>query len=225
MIHISSYCRIIHGQVIINGKTYFEAENKTAHEFLSELYTFSKIDYRKFYKMDLLSKLGFLASEILLDNSILPEYEYFDKKQAKENFGIALFNANASLEADCKFQNTINFFPSPSDFVYTLPNIVIGEIAIRNKILGETAFYVTKGFQADKICEIVNNMNKFAGMREVLTGWCDVNPFAETLDCLMIYCKYVKSIDDPVMIKMLQDIHGKELNINNLNELFTNFKI
>ena len=43
-----------------------------------------------------------------------------------------------------RFQETIqhadSYYPSPALFVYTLPNIVTGEIAIRNKYYGETSF-------------------------------------------------------------------------------------
>jgi 3-oxoacyl-[acyl-carrier-protein] synthase-1 len=35
-----------------------------------------------------------------------------------------------------------NYYPSPALFVYTLPNIVTGELAIRHRLYGETAFYV-----------------------------------------------------------------------------------
>jgi hypothetical protein len=135
--------------------------------------------------MDVLSKLGFLASELLLAGS--------DRETPKEDTGIVLFNRSSSLDADLKFQITIqgrgNFFPSPSDFVYTLPNIVTGEIAIRNKIHGETIFYVLPEFQGNTVYEIIEETLTFSGMNHLLAGWTEVDAFADTPDCIMLLCE------------------------------------
>jgi hypothetical protein len=172
---IKSYCRIIPGKVLLNGDVYFESTDKqcTAHDFFSAVYERLGADYRKFYKMDVLSKLGFLASELLMEG--------IDKETSKEDMGIILFNRSSSLETDNRYQKTIqnkdDFFPSPAEFVYTLPNIVTGELAIRNKIYGETAFYVMSDFQEDIIIDAVNNAINFAGMKRVLAGWVEVDAF------------------------------------------------
>src|SRR3712207_7060242 len=50
-----------------------------------------------------------------------------------------LFRSQAYEQTIC---HRAQFFPSPSVFVYTLPNIVTGEIAIRNHYHGETHFFV-----------------------------------------------------------------------------------
>jgi hypothetical protein len=187
MNYIKSYCRIVPGRVLLNGDVYFESANEpfVMHDFFSAIYGRLKIEYRKFYKMDALSKLGFLASELVLDG--------IDRELHKEYMGIAFFNRSASLEADRKYQQTIqdknNFFPSPSDFVYTLPNIVTGEISIRNKVYGETAFYVIPAFQSDSLCSVIENMIRFAEMRYVLAGWIEVDAFSGALSCLMALCK------------------------------------
>jgi hypothetical protein len=152
-------------------------------DFLSEIYNSLGIDYRKFFKMDALSKAGFLASELLLRD--------LDKTQPKEDMGIILFNHSSSLETDETYQHTINekdnYFPSPAVFVYTLPNIVTGEIAIRNKIHGETAFYILHKFNAELITEIV--MDTFAGtsLKYLLTGWLEV--FYNKIDVCMMRCE------------------------------------
>jgi hypothetical protein len=172
---------------VLNGQTLFESDGRTytMHEFLSVLYERLGTDYRKFYKMDALSKLGFLASEMALAG--------IDRETPKEDMGVAFFNTSASLEADEKYQQTIrhkdDFFPSPADFVYTLPNIVTGEIAIRNKIYGETSFYVIHRFLSDIICETVNNMITFGGMKRVLAGWTEVNMFTGAFNCLVMLCE------------------------------------
>jgi len=216
---LKSYCRIAGGRATLNGELFFESDcssevdanltsnvdNKvtpeeklrTAHEFFSAVYERLGVDYRKFYKMDALSKLGFLASELLLAGT--------DREIPKEDMGIALFNRSSSLETDSRYHKTIcdkdDFFPSPAEFVYTLPNIVTGEIAIRNKIYGETAFYVMSDFQADMLCEVIENMINFAGMKRVLAGWTEVDAFTGEYSGFMVLCEV-----------------GIEANSNNSNE-------
>ena len=187
MNYIRSYCRIVPGRLLLNGDVYFESTDKqcSAHDFFSAVYERLGADYRKFYKMDALSKLGFLASELLMEG--------FDKEAPKEDVSIILLNRSSSLETDCRYQKTIqdknDFFPSPAEFVYTLPNIVTGELAIRNKIYGETAFYVVSDFQADIVSDTINNTINFAGMKQVLAGWVEVDATSGDFSCLMLLCE------------------------------------
>jgi len=186
MSYIQAYCTITPGAVCVNGKNIFHYNPKpfVMNAFFSAIYTSLNIDYRKFYKMDALSKLGFLASEILLAGS--------DREQPKDNTSIVLFNKSSSLEADTNYQQTIqhkdNFFPSPADFVYTLPNIVTGEIAIRNKIHGETAFYVLTDFSPEKIRTVVNDTMQYGRMTCALAGWIEVDLFTNFINCFMMLC-------------------------------------
>jgi len=105
--------------------------------------------------------------------------------------GIILFNRSSSLDADKAYQQTINdkdnFFPSPAVFVYTLPNIVTGEIAIRHKIHGETAFYITSSFQPAIIEEIGKAAFASSGLKYLLTGWIDVSN--DKMDVCMMLCE------------------------------------
>jgi hypothetical protein len=125
-------------------------ENKDAgmERFLEGAYDFLKINYPKFYKMDRLSKLGFLAAEVLLNFATLTGYK-------PENRNIILANSNASLDSDMKFAKS---FSSPAVFVYTLPNIVAGEICIRHGIKGETAFFISEQFDAALMSSYVDSV-------------------------------------------------------------------
>lgn len=115
--------------VLLDGQPI--AVENTGDKLLVELYRRYAGDYPKFFKMDTLSRLGFVAAEILLQ---------------KEKVEAVIFaNRSASIKNDTDYLATIaegNYYPSPSLFVYTLPNIVTGEIAIRHHIQGETAFYI-----------------------------------------------------------------------------------
>ena len=186
MSYIMSYCEFTPESVLLNGKKIFDTKGKffIVNNFLSALYEHLEIDYRRFYKMDALSKFGFLASEILLAGS--------DREQPKTDMGIILFNDNASLNADRNFQKTIqhkdDFFPSPAEFVYTLPNIVTGEIAIRNKIYGETIFYITHYVMADIIENIVDDVMSSTGLNCALVGWLHVDVKDNTMEGWMLLC-------------------------------------
>lgn len=135
---------------------------------LQDLYKNLIGNYPKFHKMDGLSKVGFIASELLLKD--FPERE-------KENCGITLFNRSGSLVTDRNYQKTIsdkdNYFPSPSIFVYTLANIVTGEIAIRHKIYGETSFYIMEEEDSQSICDINEAHFATSNVNNILTGWLE----------------------------------------------------
>jgi hypothetical protein len=140
--------------------------------FIKALYKKEAISYPKFYKMDNLSKLGFLGAEILLkDTAFLDRYR-------KEEIGIVIMNSSSSLDTDMAYNETIkdksNYFPSPSVFVYTLPNILIGEICIRHKIKGENAFLVTDQFDPGKVIESVKLLLDKDHAQACLCGWVEV---------------------------------------------------
>ena len=86
-----------------------------------------------------------------------------------------LFGSTASLCADRNYQETIqdkdNYYPSPALFVYTLPNIVTGEIAIRNNYWGETAFYVLDKEQ--DLDPIVQATLENSALNSAIAGWCE----------------------------------------------------
>ena len=71
------------------------------------------------------------------------------------------------------FQYPENYFPSPSVFVYTLPNIVIGEIAIRHKIYGESSFYITEKFSAIQIFNSITDIFNTDKISSLLCGWTE----------------------------------------------------
>ena len=212
MNYIKSYCRIVPDCVTVNGDVFFESDFvqdsnaaeklRLTYDFFSAVYERLGVDYRKFYKMDALSKLGFIASELLLKD--------IDKEVAKEDVGIVLFNRSSSLETDCRYQKTIrnkeDFFPSPAEFVYTLPNIVTGEIAIRNKITGETAFYIMPEFKGDRLCKAIEGMIDFAGMKHVLAGWTEVDAFSREISGFMVLCEGDITSDNQLEIPLTGDI-------------------
>lgn len=145
-----------------------EQEGKEHHSLLTSLYKQMIGNYPKFYKMDGLSRLGFVASEILLN----AEKEETDKERA-----IIFFNHSSSIASDRNYKESINdkdnYFPSPSIFVYTLPNIVTGEIAIRNHFHGETSFFILPDKDERLMEEILQASCRDDQSKSFLTGWID----------------------------------------------------
>ena len=162
-VYISPY------EVKIDGK---ELKNRErGAKLLTKLYRTYVGDYPKFFKMDTLCKLGFVASELLL------QAEGAERFVPREDRAVIFFNRSASLQADTAYQATIqdpdNFFPSPAAFVYTLPNIVTGEIAIRNKYFGETSFIVLDDFDEQIMAQQLQNAFHDPTTKSVLGGWLD----------------------------------------------------
>lgn len=152
----------------LNGKK-IETES-CGHALLTHLYRERVNDYPKFFKMDALSKLGFIATELLLHD----EPQRF---QPRGDRAVIFIGKSGSLADDTNYQKTIadkdNYFPSPSVFVYTLPNIVTGEVAIRNKYYGETCFHVIDELRADKIADIISDAFQDADTTSVVGGWLE----------------------------------------------------
>jgi hypothetical protein len=59
-------CTIEHSKITVNEEVLFESQHETFQEFAKEAYKSLELGYPKFHKMDSLSKLAFLASEMIL---------------------------------------------------------------------------------------------------------------------------------------------------------------
>jgi len=68
----------------------------------------------------------------------------------------------------------VKSIPSPALFVYTLPNIVIGEICIRHNFKGENAFFIFDRFDAGFMQQYVSNMINNDILQSCICGWVDV---------------------------------------------------
>jgi hypothetical protein len=88
--------------------------------------------------------------------------------------GLSLANANASLDTDLKYYESVKGIPSPALFVYTLPNIMIGEICIRNNFKGESGFYISQKFDAGLMEQTVSYLLDNDILKACIAGWVDV---------------------------------------------------
>ncbi len=131
--------------------------------------------YAKFYKMDKLSRLGFIATELMLSKEA--EEGGSSRFAERSDRAIVFCNRTSSLHTDKQYAETIrdseNYFPSPSLFVYTLPNIVTGEIAMRNMYRGETSFYILPDRDETLMRQILMSTTSDRRTQSIIFGWID----------------------------------------------------
>lgn len=167
--HIKSWCTIKNGEIVLNGNILFESESVDFTGFSKSAYKALEVNYPKFFKMDGLSKLAFLAAELLLKGEIDPQKE--------NNIALLFANKSSSLDTDVKYQESIadkqNYFPSPAVFVYTLPNICLGEISIRHQLKSENSFFIFDAFNPAFMADYSEILMQTGKAEKVLCGWVE----------------------------------------------------
>ena len=168
-LYIQKYCSIRNNKVFLNGEQVFESNALNKKDFFKSVYVFLNVKYSKYFKMDSLSKLSFLTAELVLNNL----------KSKNKNIGIILSNNASSLETDRKHQKSINdkenYYPSPAVFVYTLPNIGIGEISIRHQLKSENGFFVFENYNPNFHYNYEKSLIKNKKCDSVLAGWVNID--------------------------------------------------
>jgi len=168
---ITNWISIRSKEITKNGERLFQAQEDSFGKIMKEAYRHFKVGYPKFFKMDKLSKLGFLSAELLVRDLELP--------YPAEKMGVILQNGHTTLDTDTKHWESIadkdNYFPSPAVFVYTLPNVMIGEICIRQGWQGENTCYQLPHFDAQQLEQTVSVLFAEKKVDCCLAGWVDQN--------------------------------------------------
>lgn len=155
-------------RIVVDGQTVFASEEPLFSAFIREAYKALDEGNMKFYKMDDLSKLGYMACHYLLK----------DKTFQPTETGIILANKNSSLHTDIKHEAVIDkegdAAASPALFVYTLPNVVSGEICIRHKIQGENTFFISKECNLADLKSYASLVIPKNKLRLCIVGWCEL---------------------------------------------------
>lgn len=159
-------CTIENSKIVLNNDIIFETPTENFSDFAKEAYKSLELNYPKFHKMDNLSKLAFLASEMVL------------KDEDHNRTALVFANKSSSLDTDFKYQESINsqenYFPSPAVFVYTLPNICVGEISIKHKMQTENAFFVLDEFDEQFLNDYSEQILQSGKADKVLCGWVEL---------------------------------------------------
>ncbi len=175
----------------------FQGENWTKN-----LYTALQLDYPKFYKMDNLAKMAFLSSELLKQSHDLQMY-------GEDDLALIFANRGASSTTDIKYTNSYesNGSPSPSLFVYTLPNILTGELAIRNKWYGENIFFIQEKFNPEFYIDQINfYLSK--GSKACLCGW--VESYQGSEECFLFLVEKTDANNKTTIEELTKLYNGKD---------------
>lgn len=168
--YITAYCKIEKNQISLNGETIFHSEDLSFQDFSKKAYQQFELNYPKFFKMDNLSKVAFLASEIILKGNL--------ESGTENNVALLFANKSSSLDTDVKYQKSIadknEYFPSPAVFVYTLANICIGEISIKNQFKSENCFFIFDAFNSQFMADYGNLLLKSGKSEKVLCAWTEL---------------------------------------------------
>lgn len=168
---ISKFSIIRNGKIISDERQFDFPKVDDDAKFLKGIYKELKIDYPKFYKMDRLCKLAFLTAEYLFkDTNLLEAYK-------PEEVALIFSNATSSLDVDIKHNSSIedreNYYPKPALFVYTLPNIMMGELSIRHLLRGENIFFVSEKFDSKFMIDYAVNLIDTTRHKACIIGWVD----------------------------------------------------
>ena len=201
---VTAFCHIKKNQVFLNGKRIFSAGSEVdMREFVKAAFRNTGTKYPKFFKMDDYSKLGFLAVEVLMKAVDVSTIE-------AKSTGIVLSNNHSTLTTDQLFQDSIQsdetFFPSPSVFVYTLPNIMAGEIAIRHHFTGENAFFVSSLFDPDWHTFYINQQFESKKISACLSGWVEMDD--QSLDAFVYFVEKGNDLRNESMLHTVEELNN-----------------
>ncbi len=167
---IKKTCKIEKERVYVNDQEIFGSDS-TFHDFSREVYHKYCEANQRFYKMDDFCKLGYLTAEILLKEEVEESNAHIASGLRR---ALVFQTRSGSIISDVEHNRAREKNgASPAIFVYTLPNIVLGEIAIRHKIQGETTMFVVEQYNQtflENYASILLNMNL---VDEVLLGYVE----------------------------------------------------
>lgn len=166
-ITISRYLSIAGNDIFLNGKPLLSEGhmNRNAEEVYHQL----QMHYPKFFKMDVLCKWATIGAECLLKEKEQYVYEGMDKTK----IAVVLMTSSGCLDVDKKYLASTAAIASPALFVYTLPNIMLGEICIRHGFKGEQLCMMSEAPDVEELFFWVNDLLQHKGMDACLCGWVD----------------------------------------------------
>lgn len=171
---------------------YQNTENLPFQENIKAAFKQLNQPYPKFYKMDALCKLAFAGA------SYLWQHEEPGVRYKPEEVAIVMINKASTLLTDMDHQKSIQsreqYFPSPAIFVYTLPNIMMGEISIRYKLQGENLLLVSESFDEELLVRQVEMLFRLGKAKAVLAGMVDIDQ--ENYEATLLWVEKEKSLEN-----------------------------
>lgn len=197
--NITNYCNIKDNKIFHNGQEIYRNEGELPFlDFIKGAYKELEIAYPKFYKMDSLSKLSLIASSVLLDNY---------KEELDEKMAIVLSNRSGCIDIDRIHQTNIDedgiAGARPANFVYTLPNISLGEISIKYQLRSENSFFIFDSFNPNFLIAYSKSLINLKKCNSLLVGWVEVNEEAYNGFLFMIEPKPGMELTEKKLLELI----------------------
>ena len=136
-------------------------------DFLVGAYEHLGMAYPKWYKMDSLAKLALIGAEYLLaGNRLTDVYSPYE-------IAVVLATATGCYDTDIKYLAAAASSPSPSQFIYTLPNVMIGELCIRHGLKGENMCQVSIEYNKEQQLKYTAQLLESKIAKAVIAGWVE----------------------------------------------------
>ncbi len=181
-----------------DGHLLYETAEQDIHAIALALYQQSGIGYPKFFKMDILSRVAFLAAEWALPIALTVD---------RDKTATVLSSASGCLEVDHRFDESRQTLASPSLFVYTLPNIMLGEIDIRHGFKGEQMCTISESADPAWLDFYVSDLLQHRGTEACLCG--HIEAAADKLSATMLWVSKDRPADGnalPFHLPVLEQI-------------------
>ncbi len=125
-------------------------------------------NYDRFHRTDRLARLVLLCAEALLAG--LP-----DDDDLHERTGTVLTGRHGSMDSDLRHYEALRQGQvSPAVFVYTLPNIALGELTIRHRLFGPGLCLLDEGPDTGRLRDLCAWMLDGEGMHRAICGRADI---------------------------------------------------
>jgi hypothetical protein len=168
---IVHFSRLTHRALIVDGRTLVElsaCEEKNSLVRIHLLYKKAAFNYPKFFKMDPLCKAGMLC--------LLPFAEYLNTHPQASEGGLLFFTDTGCRLTDEEHIRLMNSSSaSPAVFVYTLPNIILGEWSIFSRWVGYGQCFLMPAFNALYVAQRMAAFKADFPRAPLVAGWCSVN--------------------------------------------------
>jgi hypothetical protein len=198
-LYIQQYLQWKNREIWLNSQSFLQSAEEDALLISTDIYRQSGIVYPKFFKMDVLSKVAFLGASFALPKDI----------DADKNAIATVFSTESGcLDVDKKFNESRATLASPALFVYTLPNIMLGEVCIATGFKGEQMCFITPEPDADLMAFYVEDLIKNRGSQAVLCGHAEATQqgisaafvwVTKSLSTLPFHHQNLKTIFDKIL--------------------------
>lgn len=110
-----------------------------------------------------------MAADLILKTSEI-------QPQPEQDIALVFSNKGGSIDTDRRHQESLDSpdgIASPAVFVYTLPNICMGEISIKHRLFSENSFFIFNRFNAPHLYNYAEYLLDAEKAEKVLCGWVD----------------------------------------------------